>query len=315
MARGGVWHRYNRRMVLVQRSGLRGLMLAVMLAALMSSLASIFNSSSTLFTMDIWTRIRPQARDRELMIVGRIWVLCIVAISICWIPVVQAAQSGQLFDYIQSVTSYLAPPIAAVFFLAIFVKRVNEPGAFWGLMGGLVMGLCRIAPEFYFGTGSCLVPSKCPTLICGVHYLHFAVLLFLCTGILVLLVSYCTPPLDDKHLHRLVFSLRYSKEERADLDREEEERGRNARREAEEKNKAACDEDTPGDGGKSGLARLIGWFCGLSGSQVSEPTEEEVVEASKVLPDINEDPDWKHFVNANALIMMAVAVYFWAFYA
>lgn len=58
---------------------------------------------------------------------NRIWVLCIVAISISWIPVVQAAQSGQLFDYIQSVTSYLAPPIAAVFCLAIFVKRVNEP--------------------------------------------------------------------------------------------------------------------------------------------------------------------------------------------
>lgn len=127
-------------------------MLAVMLAALMSSLASIFNSSSTLFTMDIWTRIRPQAAERELIIVGRwglrpllnirfyantsdlcyvpptsrVWVLCIVVISICWIPVVQAAQSGQLFDYIQSVSSYLAPPIAAVFLLAVFVKRVNE---------------------------------------------------------------------------------------------------------------------------------------------------------------------------------------------
>lgn len=58
---------------------------------------------------------------------ARVWVLCIVAISICWIPVVQAAQSGQLFDYIQSVTSYLAPPIAAVFLLAVFVKRVTEP--------------------------------------------------------------------------------------------------------------------------------------------------------------------------------------------
>lgn len=133
------------------------------------------------------------------------------------------------------------------------------------------MGLCRVAPEFYFGSGSCLIPSKCPSLICGVHYLYFAVLLFFCTGILVLLVSYCTPPIDDKHvsgssaldiflslltsiltsvptilsvkLHRLVFSLRYSKEERLDLDWEEEERGRNARREAEEKNKAVCDED------------------------------------------------------------------------
>ncbi|MCI4385533.1 hypothetical protein PGIGA_G00051550 [Pangasianodon gigas] len=306
---------YPKLVVTVMPSGLRGLMLAVMLAALMSSLASIFNSSSTLFTMDIWTRIRPQARDRELMIVGRVWVLCIVAISICWIPVVQAAQSGQLFDYIQSVTSYLAPPIAAVFFLAIFVKRVNETGAFWGLMGGLVMGLCRIGPEFYFGSGSCLVPSKCPPLICGVHYLYFAVLLFFCTGILVLLVSYCTPPIDDKHLHRLVFSLRYSKEERIDLDWEEEERGRNARREEEEKNKAVGHEDKTENGGKSGLAHLIAWFCGLSGSQAPEPTEEEVIEASKELPDISEDPVWRHFVNANALIMMAVAIYFWAFYA
>ncbi|KAF5896871.1 sodium/glucose cotransporter 2, partial [Clarias magur] len=234
---------YPKLVVSVMPNGLRGLMLAVMLAALMSSLASIFNSSSTLFTMDIWTRIRPQARDRELMIVGRIWVLCIVAISICWIPVVQAAQSGQLFDYIQSVTSYLAPPIAAVFFLAIFVKRVNESGAFWGLMGGLLMGLCRMGPEFYFGSGSCLAPSKCPSLICGVHYLYFAVLLFFCTGILVLLVSSCTPAIDDKHLHRLVFGLRYSKDQRVDLDWEEEERGRNARREAEAKNKAACEEE------------------------------------------------------------------------
>uniref|UniRef100_A0A8B9H1I8 Sodium/glucose cotransporter 2 n=1 Tax=Astyanax mexicanus TaxID=7994 RepID=A0A8B9H1I8_ASTMX len=262
---------YPKLVVSVMPNGLRGLMLAVMLAALMSSLASIFNSSSTLFTMDIWTRIRPQARDRELMIVGRVWVLCIVAISICWIPVVQAAQSGQLFDYIQSVTSYLAPPIAAVFFLAIFVKRVNEPGAFWGLMGGLLMGLCRMGPEFYFGSGSCLFPSNCPKLICGVHYLYFAVLLFFCTGILVLLVSYWTPPINDRHVK------------------------------------------TNKD--KSAILRLIGWFCGLSGSQAPEPTEEEVAEASKQLPDISEEPVWKHFVNANALVMMAVAVYFWGFYA
>ncbi|XP_072546840.1 sodium/glucose cotransporter 2 isoform X4 [Salminus brasiliensis] len=290
---------YPKLVVSVMPNGLRGLMLAVMLAALMSSLASIFNSSSTLFTMDIWTRIRPQARDRELLIVGRVWVLCIVAISICWIPVVQAAQSGQLFDYIQSVTSYLAPPIAAVFFLAIFVKRVNEPGAFWGLMGGLLMGLCRMGPEFYFGSGSCLFPSTCPKLICGVHYLYFAVLLFFCTGILVLLVSYFTPPIADRHLHRLVFSLRHSKEDRLDLDWEEEERGR----------KAHANEE------KSAIVRLIGWFCGLSGSQAPEPTEEEVAQASKQLPDISEEPVWKHFVNANALIMMAVAVYFWGFYA
>ncbi|XP_051718288.1 sodium/glucose cotransporter 2 [Ctenopharyngodon idella] len=306
---------YPKLVVSVMPTGLRGLMLAVMLAALMSSLASIFNSSSTLFTMDIWTRIRPQARDKELMVVGRVWILCIVAISICWIPVVQAAQSGQLFDYIQSVTSYLAPPIAAVFFLAIFVKRVNESGAFWGLMGGLVMGLCRMVPEYAYGSGSCLFPSTCPKLICGVHYLYFAMLLFFCTIILVLFVSYNTPPIEDKHLHRLVFTLRHSKEERVDLDREEQEQGRQARRDADEKEKVITDEDQIEHGDRSIMMKIIGWFCGISDAQAPEPTEEEVAEASKQLPDISEDPLWKYLVNANALIMMSVAVYFWGYYA
>ncbi|XP_052431773.1 sodium/glucose cotransporter 2 [Carassius gibelio] len=306
---------YPKLVVSIMPTGLRGLMLAVMLAALMSSLASIFNSSSTLFTMDIWTRIRPQARDKELMIVGRVWILCIVVISICWIPVVQAAQSGQLFDYIQSVTSFLAPPIAAVFFLAIFMKRVNEAGAFWGLMGGLVMGLCRMVPEFAYGSGTCLIPSNCPKLICGVHYLYFAVLLFFCTAILVLFVSYNTPPIEDKHLYRLVFSLRHSKEERVDLDCEEEERGRKARREADEKEEVVTEEDQLERGDRSIMRKIIGWFCGISDTQAPEPTEEEVTEASKQLPDISEDPLWKYIVNANALIMMSVAVYFWGYYA
>ncbi|XP_067101941.1 sodium/glucose cotransporter 2 isoform X2 [Osmerus mordax] len=307
---------YPKLVVSVMPDGLRGLMLAVMLAALMSSLASIFNSSSTLFTMDIWTRIRPQARESELMVIGRVWVLCIVSISICWIPVVQAAQSGQLFDYIQSVTSYLAPPIASVFFLAVFVKRVNEPGAFWGLIGGLAMGLGRMVPEFWFGTGSCLFPSHCPPLVCGVHYLYFAMLLFLCTSALVLLVSYCTTPIEDVHLHRLVFSLRHSQEEREDLDWKEEEAGRIARRQAEEKSRSKADNSSGlNEEPKSVICRLVGWFCGVSTNQTPELTEQEVTEASKQLPDISEAPVWKYVVNANALVMMAVAVFLWGFYA
>lgn len=173
-----------------------------------------------------------------LMLLLRVWVLCIVAISICWIPVVQAAQSGQLFDYIQSVSSYLAPPIASVFLLAVFIKRVNETvrrhhavpltetpdppflsnismktlpcstrfclqGAFWGLMGGLAIGLCRMVPEFWFGSGSCIFPSDCPFIVCGIHYLHFGIILFFCTSALILVVSYCTPPIHDKHVGAL----------------------------------------------------------------------------------------------------------------
>uniref|UniRef100_A0A3P8PJJ9 Sodium/glucose cotransporter 2 n=1 Tax=Astatotilapia calliptera TaxID=8154 RepID=A0A3P8PJJ9_ASTCA len=294
---------YPKLVISIMPDGLRGLMLAVMLAALMSSLASIFNSSSTLFTMDIWTRIRPQATERELIVVGRVWVLCIVAVSICWIPVVQAAQSGQLFDYIQSVSSYLAPPIAAVFLLAVFVKRVNETGAFWGLICGLLMGLCRMLLEFWFGTGSCIFPSSCPYLVCGIHYLHFAIILFFCTSALVLLVSCCSEPIDDQHLHRLVFSLRHSKEERKDLDWEQEEKGRRARREA-----MAEEEE------QSGICQLIKRFFGQGGS--SSPTnDEEEPEEPVQMPDISEDPVWKNTVDVNALIMMAVAVFMWGYYA
>ncbi|XP_027702183.1 sodium/glucose cotransporter 1-like, partial [Vombatus ursinus] len=90
---------------------LRGLMLSVMMASLMSSLTSIFNSSSTLFTMDIYTKIRKKASEKELMIAGRLFILVLIGVSIAWVPVVQSAQSGQLFDYIQSITSYLGPPI------------------------------------------------------------------------------------------------------------------------------------------------------------------------------------------------------------
>ncbi|XP_056157787.1 sodium/glucose cotransporter 2 [Lampris incognitus] len=307
---------YPKLVISVMPDGLRGLMLAVMLAALMSSLASIFNSSSTLFTMDIWTRIRPQAKESELMVVGRVWVLCIVAVSICWIPVVQAAQSGQLFDYIQSVTSYLAPPIASVFFLAVFVKRVNEAGAFWGLMGGLVMSLCRMVPEFWFGTGSCLFPSSCPSLVCGVHYLYFSIILFLCTSVLVLLVSYGTEPIKDQHLYRLVFSLRHSKEERQDLDWEDEVRARRARRRAEDKRDRTEGDLVVQEEVKSAICRLLGWLCGVGGgSGAPEPTDQEGPEASEQLPDISEDTVWRHAVDANAIIMMAVAVFMWGYYA
>uniref|UniRef100_A0A4W3GW97 Sodium/glucose cotransporter 1 n=1 Tax=Callorhinchus milii TaxID=7868 RepID=A0A4W3GW97_CALMI len=209
---------YPRLVVKLMPQGLRGLMLSVMLASLMSSLTSIFNSASTLFTMDLYTKIRPHAKERELMLAGRVFILVLIGISIAWIPIVQTAQSGQLFDYIQSITSYLGPPIAAIFLLGIFIKRVNEQGAFWGLIIGLLIGLSRMITEFVYGTGNCVKPSNCPWIICGIHYLYFALILFGATCIIVLGVSLITKPIDDVHLYRLCWSLRNRKEERIDLD-------------------------------------------------------------------------------------------------
>ncbi|XP_074854310.1 sodium/glucose cotransporter 2 isoform X5 [Carettochelys insculpta] len=315
---------YPKLVVKLMPDGARGLMLAVMLAALMSSLASIFNSSSTLFTMDIYSRLRPQARTRELLIVGRVWILCIVVISIAWIPVVQAAQGGQLFDYMQSIASYLAPPIAAVFFLAIFVKRVNEPGAFWGLVGGLLMGLARMLPEFAYGTGSCIFPSACPRLICGVHYLYFAIILFLISVGLVLVVSLCTPPIPDKNLHRLVFSLRHSKAEHVEMDMAEEEERR--RRERGQQPGVAENgtvehvlevEAAPAGRPRSSRGRCMAWLCHLWGTVERTPDSSVPKEAEEPqqLPDIAEHPTWSRVVNLNAIIMMASALFLWGYYA
>ena len=108
-------------------SGLRGLMLAVMMAALVSSLTSVFNSASTIFTIDIWTRFRVKASDIELLIVGRMFIVVLLIVSIAWIPIILSYKESQLFHYIQAVSNFLCPPITAVFLIALFWPRMNEP--------------------------------------------------------------------------------------------------------------------------------------------------------------------------------------------
>eukprot|EP00730_Choanoeca_flexa_P018592 TRINITY_DN9047_c0_g1_i1.p1 TRINITY_DN9047_c0_g1~~TRINITY_DN9047_c0_g1_i1.p1 ORF type:complete len:605 (+),score=113.26 TRINITY_DN9047_c0_g1_i1:85-1899(+) len=128
-------------------SGLAGFMLAAMLAALMSSLASVFNSSSTLFAMDVWRTIRTSASEHELVRVGRIVTVVMCVIGLIWIPIIQNG-TDQLFVYIQSVSSYLSPPVAVVFVAAVAYKQSSEPAAFWTLIFGLCLGLARLLGEF-----------------------------------------------------------------------------------------------------------------------------------------------------------------------
>uniref|UniRef100_A0A914VTR2 Uncharacterized protein n=1 Tax=Plectus sambesii TaxID=2011161 RepID=A0A914VTR2_9BILA len=189
--------------------GLRGLMLSCMLSALMSSLTSVFNSSSTIFTLDIYKLIRPKAQDRELLLVGRIFVVVMVLISVAWIPIINAFPSSQLFNYIQSVTSYMAPPICAVYVLAIFVPRINEQGAFWGLMCGLVVGLIRFGLEVAYGSPTCFEQDTRPWILKGVHYLHFGIFLFAFSAAVTVIISLLTPPIPSDHLTRLTFWTRF----------------------------------------------------------------------------------------------------------
>ncbi|XP_064424155.1 sodium/glucose cotransporter 1 [Latimeria chalumnae] len=297
---------YPKLVVELMPNGLRGLMLSVMLASLMSSLTSIFNSASTLFTMDIYTRIRPKASERELMLAGRVFILFLIAISIAWIPIVQSAQSGQLFDYIQSITSYLGPPISAVFLLAIFYKRVNEQGAFWGLIIGLMVGFSRMVSEFAFGTGSCVYPSNCPYIICGIHYLYFALILFGISCIIIVGVSLMTKPIEDKHLYRLCWSLRNSTEERVDLDAD---MWKN-----EDRGDAVADEETH-EQEKSCWRKMFNWFCGFEEKAAPKLSKEEEEEMQKKLTDTSEHPLWRNVVNINGLILLVIAVFFHGYFA
>ncbi|CAF4197316.1 unnamed protein product, partial [Rotaria sordida] len=150
---------------------IRGLTLACMIAALMSSLTSIFNSSSTIFTIDIWQRFRRNAHDWELMIVGRVFVMILVGISILWIPIIRASQGARLFDYIQAVSSFLAPPVTACYLLGVLWKRINEEGAFWGLISGLFVGMIRFIWEYSYTAMPCQPGhlDKRPS-ICGLTF-------------------------------------------------------------------------------------------------------------------------------------------------
>uniref|UniRef100_A0A7N8X0H3 Solute carrier family 5 member 1 n=1 Tax=Mastacembelus armatus TaxID=205130 RepID=A0A7N8X0H3_9TELE len=309
---------YPKLVVDLMPNGLRGLMLSVMLASLMSSLTSIFNSASTLFTMDIYTKIRRSASEKELMIAGRVFILGLIGVSIAWIPVVQSAQSGQLFDYIQSITSYLTPPVAAVFMLAIFCKRVNESGAFYGLTIGLGIGLSRMIAEFAYGTGSCVNPSDCPTIICGVHYLYFSIILFVISCIIILGISLMTKPIPDKHVRDLIllnmtihwktlpWQTNYLTSTNMSsvvclvvstmLDPEELYGG-----EELEEEPSLC-------------KKAVMCFCGLEQKKAPELSPEEQAELQKKLTDTSEVPLWRNVVNANAIILLCVAVFFHGFF-
>ncbi|XP_069745085.1 sodium/myo-inositol cotransporter-like [Narcine bancroftii] len=174
--------------------GLRGLMMAVMIAALMSDLDSIFNSASTIFTLDVYKHLRKVASSRELMVVGRLFVVFMVGISIAWVPIIVEMQGGQMYLYIQEVAGYLTPPVAAVFLLGIFWKRCNEQGAFCGGLVGSILGISRLILAFVYHVPECDQSDTRPSFIRNIHYMYLAAALFWITIITAITVSLLTPP-------------------------------------------------------------------------------------------------------------------------
>uniref|UniRef100_A0A665W3Z1 Sodium/myo-inositol cotransporter n=1 Tax=Echeneis naucrates TaxID=173247 RepID=A0A665W3Z1_ECHNA len=185
---------YPRLVMSVMPVGLRGLMMAVMIAALMSDLDSIFNSASTIFTLDIYKMLRKQVSSRELVIVGRLFVLFMVVISIAWVPVIIEMQGGQMFYYIQEVSDYLTPPIAALFLLGVLCHRCNETGAFCGGMVGFALGALRLVLAFVYREPHCGQPDERPSFIKDVHFMYVAAILFWVSALVTVAVSLSTSP-------------------------------------------------------------------------------------------------------------------------
>src|SRR5467141_4256558 len=176
-------------------AGLKGLVLAGMLAALMSSLASAFNSCSTLLTWDVYRKLRPAASEQRLVAVGRATTVLLVGLGLLWIPFMKYI-SSQLYIYLQSVQAYIAPPIAACFLFGIMSKRLNGTGALAALWIGMVLGAGRLGLEL----GKTHLPAGSVwSWVVGINFLHFAALLFVvCTAILVTVSLMTQPPAPER---------------------------------------------------------------------------------------------------------------------
>jgi solute:Na+ symporter, SSS family len=185
-------------------TGLVGFMVAALMAALMSSLAAAFNSASTLVTFDIYRVLRPAATERQLVHVGRIVTVVMVALSMLWVPFIRYL-SAEVYIYLQSVQAYISPPIAAVFLIGVFWTRANRYGAIAALVTGAVLGALRFI--FELNKGSALV-SGSPALswFVGINFLHFAIVLFVVSVVLLVGVSLASQPESMAKLRGLTFA-------------------------------------------------------------------------------------------------------------
>jgi SSS family solute:Na+ symporter len=181
-------------------AGLRGVLIAGLLAALMSSLSSVFNSTATLVTMDLYKRWHPEASERRLVVTGQVATVIAVLFGLAWIPFMKLI-SGQIYTYLQSVQAYISPPIAAVFLVGLLWHRANAAGAIAALATGFVLGFGRLILELNAPVGWELADA-----FARINFLHFAVLLFALSIVALVVVSLATARPEAAHVHSLTIT-------------------------------------------------------------------------------------------------------------
>ncbi|HYL85533.1 MAG TPA: sodium:solute symporter [Candidatus Angelobacter sp.] len=188
--------------------GLRGLVVAGLLSALMGSLAGVFNACSTLFTVDLYEKWKPGATQHDLVRMGRIATTVMVFIAFAWIPVIKNAQG--LYGYLQAVQGYLAPPIFVVFFFGVFFKRMNSAGALWAMIVGFVLGIFRMLVDTPVTLGLSGLQNGYPAgtflwIVNNIYFQYFSVLITIVSAVVMVGVSYATAAPDYAAIQNLTF--------------------------------------------------------------------------------------------------------------
>jgi len=188
--------------------GIRGIVVAGLLSALMGSLAGVFNACSTLFTVDLYEKWKKGATQHQIVRTGRIATGVMVLIALAWIPVIKGA-SG-LYTYLQSVQGYLAPPIFVVFFLGVFNKRVNAQGALWAMISGFALGIFRMIVDtpVTMGIKTGYPEGSFLWIVNNIYFQYFSVLITIVSAIVMLTVSYMTPEPEYAKIESLTFETR-----------------------------------------------------------------------------------------------------------
>jgi SSS family solute:Na+ symporter len=195
--------------------GFRGLVVAGLVAALMSSLASLFNSVSTLFTVDVYKKLNPGVTERTLVRIGRLTTVVMTALGIIWVPIMKYVSGGGLYQYIQAVQSFLAPPIVAVFLLGLLWKRANLRGAVWGLGAGFILGMCKLTVNALFGGSD---PAGVMYKIAHFQDFYFSGILLVISLLIVFFASVSAPAPKEADINGLCFATldeKYKRECRA----------------------------------------------------------------------------------------------------
>ena len=187
--------------------GIKGLVAGGLMAALMSSLASVFNSCSTIFTIDIYKKIKPEKSEKYLVNIGKIATLVIVVLGIAWIPIMEKIGGGVMYQYLQNVQAYIGPPVTAVFLLGILWKRINAEASIVTLSAGLVLLIVRLTSEIYFQSeiSSGLVIDSVFFEFATINFSHMAIFIFVFSALLCVTVSILTDEPDYSRIKGLSF--------------------------------------------------------------------------------------------------------------